>query len=125
MRTRDVLHVLKHNLDGQNLQVELLVDLEGLLEHLVADRNLSDGGPVEVVQAVDVVLHARLVGLDRRDDQQVLQVVVVAEAAGLEDDLLQQLDQLRLQPGCHEGLDRHRHLLRVLRLWQSRRHHLQ
>ena len=34
--------------------------------------DLADGGAVEVVQPVDVVLHTALVRLDRRDDQQVL-----------------------------------------------------
>jgi len=58
-----------------HLEAELLVDLEGLLEHLVADRDLAHRRPVEVVQPVDVVLHPRLVGLDRRDDQQVLRSV--------------------------------------------------
>ena len=56
-----------------HLQAELLVDLEGLLEHLIADSDLADCRAIEVVEPVDVVLHARLVRLDGRDDQQVLQ----------------------------------------------------
>ncbi len=71
------------------------------------DSNLSDSRAIEVVKAVDVVLDARLVSLDGGDDEQVLQVVVVGEGGVLQHDLLQELDQLVLELGLHEGLDRH------------------
>ena len=45
--------------------------------------------------------------LDGSDDEQVLQVVVVAEAAVLQNNLLQQLNELSLQACQHEGLDSH------------------
>ncbi len=57
--------------------------------------------------------------LDGCNDEQVLKVVVVAEAAVLQHNLLQQLNELSLQACQHEGLDGHGHLLRVARLWQG------
>ena len=45
--------------------------------------------------------------LDGSDDKQVLQVVIVAEAAVLQHNLLQQLNELALQACQHEGLDSH------------------
>jgi len=44
-----------------HLEIELLVDLKGLLEHLIPDGDLADRRAVKVVQAVNVVLHPRLV----------------------------------------------------------------
>ena len=62
--------------------------------------------------------------LDGCDDEQVLQVVIVGERRVLEDNLLQELDELRLKPSCHERLDCHADLLRVLALRQGRGDHL-
>lgn len=58
-----VLVVVQEHLDGLGLEPKLLVDLKGLIEHLVAHRDLADCRAVKVVQAVDVVLHPRLVSL--------------------------------------------------------------
>jgi hypothetical protein len=63
--------------------------------------------------------------LDGSDDEKVLEVVIVGEGRVLQHDLLQQLNQLCLQARLHEALDRDRHLLRVLALWQCRRHYLE
>ena len=51
--------------------------------------------------------------LDSGDDEQVLQIVVVAEATVLQHNLLQQLNELSLQACQHEGFDSDGHLLRV------------
>lgn len=45
--------------------------------------------------------------LDGSDDEQVLQVVIVAEAAVLQHDLLQELNELALEASLHEGLHCH------------------
>jgi len=119
------LAVLEQHLDRLRLEAKLLVDLERLVKHLVAHGDLAHGGSVEVVEPRDVVGHAALVGLDRGDDEQILQVVVVGERrVGEQHDLLEQLDQLRLQARGHEGLHCHRDLLRVAALGQGRRDHL-
>ena len=57
--------------------------------------------------------------LDSGDNEQILQVVVIAEAAVLQHNLFQQLNELALEASQHEGLHGDRHLLRVARLWQS------
>ena len=117
--------VLEQHLDRLRLEAKLFVDLKRLVKHLVAHRDLPDRGPVKVVEPRDVVRDARLVRLDGGDNEQVLQVVVARERrVGHQDDLLEQLDQLRLQPGGHERLDRHGDLLRVAALGQRGRNHL-
>ncbi len=63
-----------------HLEVEFLVYLKCLLEHLVTDGNFTNGWAVKVVQSVNVVLHTRLVRLDGCDDEQVLQQA--AESGG-------------------------------------------
>ena len=63
LRPVHVVHAVQQDLDGLRLEVELLVDLEGLLKHLIASSDLSHCRPIKVVQAVDVVLDARSVGL--------------------------------------------------------------
>lgn len=45
--------------------------------------------------------------LDGSNDEQVLQVVVIAEAAVLQDNLLQKLNELALQPSLHERFHCH------------------
>ena len=49
---------------------------------------------------------------------------MLTEDRVIQDDLLQQLYELVGQVGCHEGLDRDGHLLRVLGLGQSGLYHL-
>jgi hypothetical protein len=80
-----------HRSDTHLVQLELLVDGEALLEHLVLVPNgdARDLRPVKVVQAVDVVhgtawLRPRLVrALDGRPDEQVLQVAVLRNIRAL------------------------------------------
>lgn len=45
--------------------------------------------------------------LNGSDDEQVLQVVVVAEAAVLQHNLLQKLNEFTLEASLHEGFDCH------------------
>lgn len=56
--------------------------------------HLGDGLGLEAVEAVDVVGDAGGVALEGRDDEQVLQVLVAAERAVLQDDHLEELDEL-------------------------------
>ena len=112
------LGVLKATIDGLDLEeqhidridvvVELFVDLKGLfIEHVVIlPAELGDGLAVEIVEPVDVVHDLGLVGIGRSDDEQVLQVGVVGELRrALQDDLLQELDELRGKIRVHERLD--------------------
>mmetsp|Transcript_98646 Transcript_98646/g.299391 ORF Transcript_98646/g.299391 Transcript_98646/m.299391 type:complete len:702 (-) Transcript_98646:1272-3377(-) len=104
----------------------LLVDQEGLLVEPVgvAQRNLGNVRPVVAIEPIDVVHDAGLVRLDGSQDEQVLQVPVLAEVGVVEHNLLQKLHQLRLQVGADEGAHRGGDLVRILRLWQSGAHDL-
>mmetsp|Transcript_25740 Transcript_25740/g.76640 ORF Transcript_25740/g.76640 Transcript_25740/m.76640 type:complete len:1065 (+) Transcript_25740:1273-4467(+) len=121
------LDVVQQRLHGLGVEVALLVDQEGLLVEQVRlpEGDLGDLGAVVVVKAVDVVHDARLVGLDGREDEEVLEVPVLAEVGRLvEDDLLQKLDELVGQIGADEGLDGRGDLVRGGGLRQGRAHDL-
>mmetsp|Transcript_88548 Transcript_88548/g.255373 ORF Transcript_88548/g.255373 Transcript_88548/m.255373 type:complete len:374 (-) Transcript_88548:3001-4122(-) len=127
LRPLDGLDVREQHLHGLGVEVLLLVDEEGLLVQPVglAHCDLGDLRAVVVVQAVDVVHDAGLVGLDRRQNEQVLQVPVLAEVGRLvQHDLFEQLDELVGHVGGDEGLHRGGHLLRVRGLGQRGAHHL-
>ena len=121
---RHALQVLDQHARRREVVVELAENGKRLLVQLAAHSDVAHRGAIEVVQPVDVVRHAARVRLDGRQDEQVLQVRVVAKRAVLQHDLLQQLDQLVRQVRRHERLDRHAHLLRVLALWQRGGHNL-
>ncbi len=57
--------VVQQHPDGLALQTKLLVDLKGLLKHLIAHSNLTHSRTIKVVQTVDVVLDTALVSLQQ------------------------------------------------------------
>jgi hypothetical protein len=81
-------------------------------------------GDVVVLELVDVPDDLALVRADRREQKQVLQVLVVAERRWLDDDLLEQLDELDRHVGGQEGFDGDRHIVRVGALRNGRGHDL-
>lgn len=120
--------VVQQNLDGLNIVVGLLVDNEGLLVQLVvaSEGDLSQFRTIIVVQSVNVIHNSGGISLDGGQDQQVLQVLVVAEigVVGVKNDLLQQLNQFVWQFSGHESLHSGGNLLRVLGLWKGGGHNL-
>lgn len=62
------------HLDGGSVHLKLLEDGERLLIQLTADSDVGNVRSVVVVEARDVLHHARSVSLDGCKDQQVLQV---------------------------------------------------
>mmetsp|Transcript_17321 Transcript_17321/g.52086 ORF Transcript_17321/g.52086 Transcript_17321/m.52086 type:complete len:426 (+) Transcript_17321:918-2195(+) len=87
--TAQIIHVYQEHLDGADLLVELLVDLKCLLVQAVLDRLLRDRGTVKVVQAVNQVLDLGGIGLDCRENEQVLQVCIIGESGVLQHNLLE------------------------------------
>mmetsp|Transcript_7994 Transcript_7994/g.24161 ORF Transcript_7994/g.24161 Transcript_7994/m.24161 type:complete len:827 (-) Transcript_7994:2764-5244(-) len=115
------LQVHQQGVHGLGIEAVLLVDEEGLLVEAVglAQGDLGNLRTVVVVQAVDVVHHASLVGLDGCQDEQVLQVFVLAEVRGLvQHDLLEELDEFVGQVRADEGLDSGGNFLGIRGLWQ-------
>ena len=117
-RALDALDVVDEHLRRLAVQLRLLEDHERFLVQLGADGDVGDVGHVVVAQPVNVVHHARLVRLDCREDEQVLQVLVVGELGRLQHDLLEQLDQLVREVRRHERLHGRRDDVGVLRLGQ-------
>lgn len=60
--------VVQQHPDGLALQTKLLVDLKGLLKHLIAHSNLTHSRTIKVVQTVDVVLDTALVSLQQYNE---------------------------------------------------------
>lgn len=113
--------LLEEDLDGLDILSELFVDAESLVVELVLVLlgNLSELLAVVVVEPVDVVHDSALIGLDRCQDQEVLEVSVVGEARVVQNDSLEELDKLVWELGGHEGLHGARDLLGVLGLWEG------
>lgn len=113
-----LVQVLQQHVHCLHVHVELLVDRECLLLQLVllAQCQLRDIRPIEIVQSVDVVKHLALIALDGRDDQQVLQFLVLPELRVMQHQLLQQPKQLVRDLRLHERLNRNRHLVHVPRV---------
>ena len=88
-RALDGRDVVDGRLGRLAVQLGLLEDDERLLVQLRADGDVGDVGHVVVVEPVDVVHDARLVGLDGGQDEQFLQVIVLALGAALQYDLLE------------------------------------
>ena len=106
------------HLNSGCVNVKLLEDSESFLEQLVGDGNVSDIGCIVVIEPGDVFHYSGRVCLYSRQDQQVLQVSVIAEYGIFQNDLLQQLDELVRQVGCHECSDSRRDIICILGLTQ-------
>mmetsp|Transcript_5486 Transcript_5486/g.14328 ORF Transcript_5486/g.14328 Transcript_5486/m.14328 type:complete len:1400 (-) Transcript_5486:639-4838(-) len=123
LRARKVLQVLEEHVHGFVELLEALVDRVGFFEEVRTDRKLGDVVPIVIVQAPDVFHDALLVALHRRQNEQILEVLVPREdgVAGLEHKLLEQLHENLRQIGGHESFDSGGNLLRFLGFQQRRR----
>lgn len=65
------------------------------------------------MQLVDVSDHLSLVCADGGKEQEVLEIAVIAEGRGLDDDLLQQFDELQRKVGFEEGMNSNGDVVRV------------
>ena len=97
--------MLDENSDGLSVLVVLVVDREGLLVESLLDGDPCDLVRVVVLELADVSDDLSLVGSDGGEEEEVLKSSVVRERRGLEDDLLQELDQLGGKIVVDEGLD--------------------
>jgi len=80
--------MLDQDIDGLTVLLVLLVDHERLLVQSVLGSNLWDLGGIVILQLVDVSDDFTLVCTDGGKEQEILQIAVVAEGRGLDDDLL-------------------------------------
>ena len=110
-------HMLDQDIDGLTVLLVLLVDHERLLEQPVLGSDLGDLCGVVVLQLVDVPDNFALVRTDSSEEEEVLEIAVVAEGRSFNDDLFEQLDQLQREVGFDEGMDGNRDVVRVGALW--------
>mmetsp|Transcript_1444 Transcript_1444/g.4314 ORF Transcript_1444/g.4314 Transcript_1444/m.4314 type:complete len:835 (-) Transcript_1444:1882-4386(-) len=117
----EVLDVVDEHRHRLVLAAKLLVDRVCLLEQLRADGDPCNVARVEVVEPVDVLHDALALRLDRRQDEQVLQVLVAPKggAARVHDELLQQGHEHVRHVRDHERLHRRRDLFGLLHLEQG------
>ncbi|CAI6082879.1 unnamed protein product [Clonostachys chloroleuca] len=111
--------VLNENIDGRRLVVGLLVDLKGFLMESHFNTGCSNVISVVVVELVDVVHDASLVSLGSREEEEILEILVVAEWRGLQNNLLQQLNKFKRKIVLKEGRDGDRYLGWVTSLWNG------
>jgi hypothetical protein len=119
-RSIDTNDVLDEHADSLEVQVVFAEKREGLLVELMLDGDRCDLVDIEALDLLNVSHHFALVGPNGSKEEELLEVAVVAEGRWLEDDLLEELDELDRQVGRQKRLDSDRHVLRVLRLRDSR-----
>jgi len=117
--------MLDQDIDGLSMFFVLLVNHERLLVQPMLGSDLRDLGGIIILQLVDVSDDFTLVCTDGSKEQEVLKIAVVAEGRGLDDDLLQQLDELQREICFQEGMNRNGDIVRVGALWQDSSNNLQ
>mmetsp|Transcript_49882 Transcript_49882/g.106893 ORF Transcript_49882/g.106893 Transcript_49882/m.106893 type:complete len:672 (-) Transcript_49882:2191-4206(-) len=121
------IQICEERVHRLGVEVALLVDKEGLLVKAVwlPQRDLGDLRAIVVVEAVDVVHDPRLVGLDGRKNEEVLQVAILAEVRGfVKDHLLEEPDELVREVCADESLHSGGDLVCAGGLGQGGAHHL-
>lgn len=101
------------------MSLSLLVNLKGFLVETRVDANIGNLRSIVVVEFLDVVVYSRGIGFDGCEDQEILQVLVLAERRGFEDDLFEQLDQFVGQVGAQECLHCHGDVIWISRFGNS------
>jgi hypothetical protein len=81
--------MLDQDIDGLSVLLVLLVDHERLLVQPMLGSDLRDLGGIVVLQLVDVSDDLALVRTDGSKEQEVLEIAVIAEGRGFDDDLLE------------------------------------
>jgi hypothetical protein len=112
-------HMFDQDIDGLSVLLVLLVDHERLLVQSMLGGNLRDLDDIVVLQLVDVPDDLALVCTDGSKEQEVLEIPVVAEGRGFNDDLLEQFDEFQRKIGFEEGMDGEGDIVRVSALWQD------
>lgn len=120
-RTVDADDILDENIHRVEVLVVLAVQRERLLIESLLRRDRGNLVDVEALDLVDVAHDLALVGADRGEEEELLEVAVVAERGRLEDDLLEELDELSREVGREEGLDGDGDILGVGRLGNGSR----
>ena len=81
--------MLNQDIDSLSVLFVLLVDHERLLVQSMLGSDLRDLGGIVVLQLVDVPDDLALVRTDGSEEQEVLEITVVAERRGFDYDLLE------------------------------------
>lgn len=96
--------------------VILLVDRERLFVQTMLHGNTCNFRDVVVSELLDVTNDLALVRTDCSEQEEVLEVLVLAEGRGLEDNLFQEFDEFDRKVGSQERLDGDRYVVRICRL---------
>jgi len=85
------------------------------------DGNACNFCDIVVSEFLNVAEDFALVRTDRSEQEEVLEVFVLAEGRGLEDDLLQEFDEFNGKVGRQERLDGDRYIVCICRLGHGSR----
>ena len=100
----EIFKGLENNLHCVHVEVKLLEDSKRFFVQLITRSNFTNLRAVERIESVDVIHDARRIRLDSGEDEQVLQVGIVAERTVLQHDLLQKFDEFVRHLSSHERL---------------------
>ncbi|RUS20584.1 hypothetical protein BC937DRAFT_94892 [Endogone sp. FLAS-F59071] len=101
VRTVNAADVLDQNIDCARIDI------------IAADGDVGDIRSIVIIEAINIVHHSRLIGLDRGEDEKVLENPVITKRRVLQDDLLQKLNQLIRQVSRHERFNGDGHVLGI------------
>src|SRR5258708_1361246 len=102
----------------------LLVDRERLLVQAVLDSDACNFRDVVVGKLLDVADDFALVRADGSEQEEVLEVLVLAEGRGLENNLFQDLNEFNGKVSGQERFDGDRYIICIRRLRHSSRDNL-
>lgn len=108
--------VLDEYIHGHGVLLVLLVDRKCLFVQAVFGGDLGNFTSIVVLELVDVANDLALISADCGQEEQILQVLVVAEGGGLNDDLLQKFDELNREICLQEGPDGDRNIVGICAL---------
>ena len=97
--------VFNKDIDGLSMLFILLVDREGFLVQAMLNSDPGNFTSIVVLELVDITYDFPFVRPDGGEEKQILEVLVVTERRGLDDDLFKQFNKLDGEISCQECLD--------------------
>ena len=103
--TIDRYNMLHEYVDSHGVLIILLVYGEGFFVEPMVRGDLGNLTCIVVLQFIDVADDLAFVGTNRGEEKQILQILVVTERRGLDDDFLQKLTEFDRKVSGQESFD--------------------
>jgi len=112
----DAHNLVDEHINGKRMLLILLVNRERLFVQTMLDGNACNFRDVVVSELLDITDDFALVRTDRSEQEEVLEVLVLAEGRGFEDNLFQEFNEFNGKVGSQERLDGDRYIVCICTL---------